>query len=315
MQALCAGFVLAADEVWRLQNGADPECRFFQGMAEQGHYGGRPGRTRQGIYVVSPDGTLLGSVNSNDAARVGELLRTSLAKWQALPEPRPALPKDHPVRPDRRHEDRYPEDGLALRVITRDLGSLDDPAVERGPWNRDFCWFSAEEQKGWIPPAGAEPGTRYAVPALRRLAKLNLVDCARGQVVPFHDTEVREAGLEAEVVGPATGGVQLRLRGTALCVSARAWPIEAGDWQARDGAWPRGVRTWLEGTAVVDPATGALAELTLVARGWRWGRSRFNGRARMVEPTPIGFLITLAGDTPAERVAPTFFPHQYDWPK
>jgi hypothetical protein len=31
-------------------------------MAEHGHYGGRPGQTRQGIYVCSLSGTFLASV-------------------------------------------------------------------------------------------------------------------------------------------------------------------------------------------------------------------------------------------------------------
>ena len=55
--------VPCADEVWRLQRGDDGECRFFRAMADAGHYG-KGGGTRQGIYLASPSGRLLSSINS-----------------------------------------------------------------------------------------------------------------------------------------------------------------------------------------------------------------------------------------------------------
>ena len=59
MQELVAKFVPVADEVSRLQRDAEPDCRFFQGFSEKGHYGGRtkPSNTRQGIYAVTATGT------------------------------------------------------------------------------------------------------------------------------------------------------------------------------------------------------------------------------------------------------------------
>jgi len=83
--ALTAQFVPAADEVFRLQGGTDPECRLFQKFAEQGHYGGRPGTTRQGTYAATPSGELLASINSNDPQRIADMLRRALDKWQTLP--------------------------------------------------------------------------------------------------------------------------------------------------------------------------------------------------------------------------------------
>jgi len=56
VSSLAKRFVPVTDEVWRLQRGTDPECRFFQSFADRGHYRGGGG-TRQGIYVVTPGGS------------------------------------------------------------------------------------------------------------------------------------------------------------------------------------------------------------------------------------------------------------------
>ncbi|MCH8148173.1 MAG: hypothetical protein IH987_09320, partial [Planctomycetes bacterium] len=56
---LSSEFVPVADEVFRLQSHADPESRFFQSIADHGHYRAKGG-TRQGIYVCTPNGKLLG---------------------------------------------------------------------------------------------------------------------------------------------------------------------------------------------------------------------------------------------------------------
>ena len=86
VRELIAKFIPAADEVGRLQSGWDAECRLFQKIAEQGHYGGRtqPSRTRQGTYAITADGTLLASWNKNDPRIVARKLRESLKTWDRL---------------------------------------------------------------------------------------------------------------------------------------------------------------------------------------------------------------------------------------
>src|SRR5437016_2231892 len=90
---LIPNFIPVADEVNRLQSGRDPECRLFQKVAEQGHYGGRPG-TRQGTYAATPSGILLASINSNDPARVAAMLERALAKWETLSRAERLLAED-----------------------------------------------------------------------------------------------------------------------------------------------------------------------------------------------------------------------------
>lgn len=85
---LAKEFVAATDEVWRLQGGVDPECKFFQEMAEHGHYGGRPGTSRQGIYVCAPSGEFLASINSNSPDRVLAIMQQGKLAWSKLAKTR-----------------------------------------------------------------------------------------------------------------------------------------------------------------------------------------------------------------------------------
>jgi hypothetical protein len=120
---LASELVPATDEVYRLQTGSDPECALFQKVAEQGHYGGRPGGSRQGTYVATPSGVLLASINSNDPGRIAAMLRRALARWEKLPRGDRLLAKDPNGQSAslRRAERFYPKDGLVLQVHTRDL--------------------------------------------------------------------------------------------------------------------------------------------------------------------------------------------------
>ena len=78
-------FIPATDEVWRLQGVVDKDASIFQEMANKGHYR-KAGGSRQGIYVCSPNGSLLASVNSLDPDVVLETIKKGLDKWKELPE-------------------------------------------------------------------------------------------------------------------------------------------------------------------------------------------------------------------------------------
>ena len=66
MIEISKNFIPATDEVWRLQGVVDKDASIFQEMANKGHYS-RVGGSRQGIYVCTPKGDLLSSINSLDA--------------------------------------------------------------------------------------------------------------------------------------------------------------------------------------------------------------------------------------------------------
>ena len=85
-------FVPATDEVWRLQGAQDEDAMMFQSMADKGHYR-KKGGTRQGIYVLSPSGDLLSSVNSLNPDVVLDVIKEGLKKWDTLPRKQKRLPK------------------------------------------------------------------------------------------------------------------------------------------------------------------------------------------------------------------------------
>ena len=85
-------------------------------MANQGHYGGRPG-SRQGIYVCSPSGKFLASINTSDPDRVLEMMQEGLQAWEKLAADEQRLLGESSIKPEHRWEDSFPADGLVLNVI------------------------------------------------------------------------------------------------------------------------------------------------------------------------------------------------------
>ena len=314
-------FVPAADEVGRLQRGEDDECRLFQQVAEQGHHAGRsqPTSTRQGIYATAPSGRLLASINHNDPARVAQMLREALGAWRKLPESERYLPETPPARPAnlRRLEDRYPEDGLALRVVSRDLPRRGDRGRDwrAAAWNIDFAWFTRAEVESWIGAAAdaADGAERDAAPVetpealIRRIARCHLVDQVRGQTPAFRDEWVREASLRLVRESAEEDAVTFRMAGRVRIDGTGRWIVE--------GRVPRGApqepaderltfEAELLGSVTFDRATRRVTAFELVAAGPRSGATRYNGRHDDPGPAPMGVVLTLADGTPAERVAP-----------
>ena len=157
-------------------------------MANKGHYGGRPGASRQGIYVCAPSGEFLASVNSNSPDRVLKTMRRGLEQWKALPAKERNLPADAQIKPTHRWEDSYPEEGLVLSMFTRDLPASGTPDGERSSkWNQDPVWFSHAEARSWLPPAldvsseTTRPQYDVPRPLALRLARLHLIDMVKGQ--------------------------------------------------------------------------------------------------------------------------------------
>ena len=309
MVELAQQFVPAADEVWRLQNDAGAECVWFRSAVR-----GRPdpsAGTMQGIYVLTPGGKRLGSLNSLNPDAVLGVLTKALESWAALsPEERSVDPKVLPS-PEHRWEHSCPEDGLILERFARDVG--EDPSAEvLRPVNRDALWFTAAEARSLLPEQLVKGGSTEAPAVAHRMARLSLVDNVRGQTLPFSPEEV-EGTLRSEVVSVDGSRITLQLSGSTRAVAPGPWSGGDNYWKPRR-EWPRSVETDLLGSAVYDRATGRFVAFELVALGWRKGRTGLNGRYREKgeEPRRIGFLIRLAPE--GWRVAPTFINvYDADW--
>lgn len=310
LQRLATAFVPGADEVHRLQTGTDADCRLFQRFCDKGHYR-RPETTRQGLYAVAPNGVLLASCNERQPDRVTGMLEYALEVWRDLPPEQRRL--DDSTRAGLaalwRWDDEYPEAGLALEVTVRDL-PRDEQAQPAAPrrrrsrwtaqaWNVDQAWFRADEVAAWI-PARLEPGVTRAVaePLVERLVRFHLLDCVRGQTLPFDRDDITRAELTTEIIAVDGDRVALRLSGAT----------------SAEGEGDRGVRglaTALHGTAQWDRSTTRFTQFELVAQGHRWGRTAFNEREHDADVTPIGVVLRLA-DGAAPRVAPAFI-WSYGW--
>ena len=313
MQQAARGFLPVADEVFRLQSGEGPECVFFRTMASDGkHTEPNPGRTRQGIYAFTPRGRRLGSLNSNNATRVAEMIEAAWQEWQALtPEERLAGPALDPTPPGRiRYEWAYPEDGLVLRTTSRDLP--EETEEPTGRWSHDHAWFTKSEARTFVPDR-LRVGERRDVPRelVVRLARFHLLDSVRGQTTAYDPGDIREAELEAEIVRVDGSRVDLLFRGKTSAHGTRGWRTWGG--RRRDASIEeRSFDTRVFGTATFDADREAFVALDWVAVGERAGRTRFNGRRADTDPGGMGISLVLAPDRPADRVPPAFF-QLYGW--
>lgn len=316
MRELVRAFVPAADEVGRLQRQKDPECLLFQRIAEQGHYAGRtePSDTRQGIYATTADGRLLASINTRSPRAMAGMLRKALERWEALEDdPTPVEASSIEIEGVWRWERFYPEDGLVLRVVTRDVDRTGGPDDWRADaWNLDHAWFRREEAQALVPAAG-EVGASAPWPdeLVARLARCHLVDSVRGQVPAFEAGEVERAALTSTVTAVDGPYVELSITGATRTAARGEWHVNG--FSDAPAEHERGYEAELLGQATFDRAQGRFTAFALVAAGTRWGGTRFNGRGDDLDPAPMAVSFTLAGDAPAERVAPALV-WVYGWP-
>lgn len=305
VKKLLEDFVPAADEVWRLHNGKDVECRLFQKFCDEGHYGPANGgtrtSTRQGTYCCTPSGMFLGSINSNDATRTAQLLRDALAKWKTLDKKERLLAED-PAKERRnleRAEARYPDDGLVLRVHSRDLERKSAQPQEE--WaqkahNVDYAWFRKEEISHFLPAEFAKKVT-FQVPreTLARLARFHFADNVRGQTDAYPADAVESVELTGTVKDIKKGQVIIEYEGKVKLRDSR-----------------RTFEGFLRGTAAWDSRKLKFSQFELVAAGLRSGATQFNFRQNDPGPAPIGFCAVLAGDKPSDKIAPAHF-YGYGW--
>ncbi len=301
----------AADETWRLQRGTDPECRFFQAMANQGHY--RGGGTRLGIYACAASGKFLGSINSLAPDEVLGVLEGALDRWSKLDraDRKPGAGLD--VKPAHRWEDSFPSGGLVLIRANRDLPTSGGPDSPRSHhWNRDHAWFSKAESRSLL-PANPRVGDKHRVPdaLVNRFARFHIVDNVRGQALPFAKPEVAGSRMRTEVLGVEGSVVRLRITGTTRAESRGVWRMGESDWKPGKAA-VNGIRTRLLGQGTYDLGRKRFTAFEMVGLGNRWGFTENNGRRKMSDPTPIGFVFTPAKE--GDRVAPAFIDvYEADW--
>lgn len=307
-----------------LEDGTDWESRLVQKIKKQCN----DLASYQGVFVATPSGLLLAGSHEDmhDVRKVERLIRQGLEKWDKLSAAERLLPKEEFAQAladlgavERRHP--YPHEGLVLSVICRDLprGPQRSEAPGRNAYNLDFAWFRKEEARAFL-PAQPVKGARQDVPRdlVERLARFHFVDLVRGHTASFPQKSVEQTRLTVEVVDVMGDLVSLGMTGRTRTSEVHDGVHLEGKWNARGPGIPepqtRGVDARLEGQAVYDRKAEKFVSFELLALAERWGGNAYNGRldARDFGPAPIGFVLRLAGDSAAERVAPLFF-KSYGW--
>jgi hypothetical protein len=318
---LAAQFIMVGDDsglLWGTPD-SDPEAALFKKLKNAGHYGADPHADAhgvgndQGYYAATPSGILLASSPATDAAGVAKMMEKALAKWKELPKDKrllAAAPKERPAGRSRA-EDRYPEGGLVLSVNLRDLPrkkSSKDHETYKWTWNQDYAWFTKDEARLFL-PATPEKGAQHPVndALVRRLARVYLIDNVRSITPAFQDSEVEKASLTATVTKIEGDLVSLRFEGQTRTSASGTWAVG----QEKASPQKRGYEAQLLGRGTFNLKEGKFTRFELVAAGMRWGGTVYNGRTDDLAPAPMGICFTLAGDTPAERVAP--FALHYGW--
>ncbi|MFL3015107.1 MAG: hypothetical protein ACJZ2B_04835 [Candidatus Neomarinimicrobiota bacterium] len=278
----------------------------FQKMANEGHYR-RVGGTRQGIYVCSPSGRLLSSINSLNPDAVLESVMTGLDKWKSLPRSERYLPDGFTPSVSHRWENSYPENGLVLEGTKADLLSDPPKFSDRGDrWNMDHIWFNEDEAHLWLPKEHAI-GENHQCPKIikDRLFRFHLVDNVRGQTLPFAPEEIKVANLSTKITG-------LNRKEIIIEISGRSKAIAKGPWLLGENIWTPAhdldheINTSVLGNATFDLRSNEFVKFELVAIcEWR-GKTENNGRKFGPERGRIGILYDMADNSHVNRIAPTF---------
>lgn len=246
------------------------------------------------------------------------MLQDALETWHTIPGDQRRLSDDdrRALTNVSRWEDAYPEAGLVLEVIARDLPRAESETDEARPprsrrrrgrgnrwyakaWNRDWVWFRRDEAAAWLPTNLAVGATRALDKALtNRLVRLHLVDFVRGQTSAYPRDSVEDAQVITEITALDGDLCALDITGSTSA-------------SVQDGTFARAMRTSIDGEAVYDLRNERFLTFNLYAAGERRGRTRYNGRHRDLGPAPIAFALRIppAG---APRVAPAFV-YRYGW--
>jgi hypothetical protein len=310
-------FVPIAENCSPLQSQQDAKGEFFRLVAEQGHYAGRtfPTGTRQGYYCFTADGRLLTAANSRDPRAIERMLRTALERWDALRStgltagaPFFEVSDYAPARPN-----RYPVDGLALRLTARDLPREMDTRPEdwrKRAWNLDYAWFSKDEACALVPRAEVGETCEWPRAIVRRLALFHLRDFVRGEPSAWPEEALREGAMSSTVTAVDGSLVRLELRGRVRLEHTMRWrrPNDGSDHTSDCG-----YDATLSGEAVWDSATQRFVSFDLAAAGPRRGTNQYNNRGDDLGPAPLGIVFTLAGSDPKDRTPPHQSGHRAYW--
>lgn len=275
-------FVAVTGDDWYQRRREDQVGRFFQKVVAQSPRQGN--HTKQGHYVFTAGGKLLGFNNNRGPERRLKMMREALGKWEGVRDSE----KDLEI-PDRgKNDDRYhrelPEGAQILKVHTRCLEKRDGhlrrlPADQIGSLAAvDHLWLRQEEIAK-LATLVRDGGGDFPEWLSRRLAKFHLLDNTRGEPRAWKKEEIRDWTLKVDGDGKVSGEFFINTTDDTL-----------------------GYRGKVSG--MIKVADDRLARFELLVNGEHWGESTYTRGARPGK-TPMGQVFRLVdGEDPADRIPP-----------
>ena len=278
-------FIPVAGNDWYQRRRQDAEGEFFRNMASQGPRKGQGGSTRQGHYVFTASGKLLGFNNNRGPERRLAMIREALKKWHALPaaEKKTKVPERGKV--DSKFARELPKGGRIIKVYVRALekknGQLMAMTGDKVGHLAavDHLWLKPSEEKDLYQLVKAGGG---AIPAWlsARLLRFHLVDSTRGEPPLWSVKELKTQKISINGNGRAEGRFRML---------------------TDDGK--RGYVGNIQGQLTFS-ADGKLRGFEMVALGLHKGEGRYTKGARPGQ-TPLGVYFKLSdGKNPADRIPP-----------
>ena len=294
-------FIPATDNDWYNRRRQDAAGKFFRAVAAQGPRKGSG--TKQGHYILTASGKLLGFNNNRSIQRRKAFIDSALEKWHSLPQSQRApSPIDTAAAGKGQLDPKYhaapPAGGIVLVASSRILKTADNQQLEicssddiDHGWGHmaaiDRMWIQKKEWQGLI--HAAKNGGKFPQPLAYRLLRYHLLDFTRGEPVAWKRQEVHRFKLE---IVPATGPGHYRIRGSALMATASEPSIAK-----------RGFDVNVYGEIQTGPA-GRPTRLDLVALGEHWGDGPYTKGSRPGR-TPLGIAFRLADpDNPVDLIRP-----------
>jgi hypothetical protein len=296
-------YIAVTGDDWYQRRRQDEEGEFFRKVADQGPRKGEGGSTRQGTYLLTAGGKLLGYKNAGQAPDVmRDVLRQGLTAWRKLSEeerkPGRTLATEN-SKVDRQFTRQPPAGAGIVNVYTRVLERKNSTEFQCCSGlgmaaARDHLWVLLKEIDALANPRATQ-GQTVEMPAslAERILRFHLVDDTRGEPPHWSPVEIRKREFTLVAVESTPKLCKLKLEGRAL-LATDADPMKAA----------RGFDVHLQGFITIDTDQRRLTRFDLVALGEHWGEGTFTRGARAGR-SPLGVVFELlTGDSPADQVPP-----------
>jgi hypothetical protein len=275
-------FIPVTGDDWYQRKKQGDEGKFYRKVVEQGPRKGNG--TRQGHYVFTPKGSLLGYNNNRGLERRLSMMKDALEKWKNLPVQERFAEVAQDATGDERHQRILPQGGQIIKVYTRALDQKGDHFVALSDQEVGFqtaidhLWLrqgELEEVESLIERGGGDFPDWFAL----RIARFHLRDNTRGEPEDWRVSELSEWDLKVDQHGNVSGSFLLQKEGKKLGYQGR-----------------------IKGELSLE--NGQLKKFHWLVLGEQWGEGTFTRGARPGK-TPLGQVFELVVEPrPSDMIPP-----------